>query len=115
MLSENYFITIQSESEQAADVGARSLADSLREINGIVSADRIKRNDSTMDLGAIVGVIAASGATLALAQGLADWLRLRRSTTVVVERYGPNNSIKATISQIDPEAAKQIFEVILHA
>jgi hypothetical protein len=112
MLTDQYFITLESESEQAADVGAQTLADNLREIKGVLSADRIKENKNTMDLGAIIGVLATSGATLALAQGIADWLRLRRSTTLVIEKDGATNSIKATVNQIDPEAAKRIIEMI---
>lgn len=115
MLSNKYSIAIQSESEQIADVGARTLTDNLREINGVISADRIKRNDSTMDLGTIIGVIATSGATLALAQGLADWLRFRRNTTLEIERDGATNSIKVAVNQIDPETAKRIIEMVRDA
>lgn len=115
MLTNQYFFTIEAENEQAADVRARTLTDNLREIKGIVSADRIKKNVNTMDLGAIIGVLATSGATLALAHGTADWLRSRRSTTLVIERDGSSDSIKATLNQIDPETAKQIIELIRSA
>lgn len=115
MLPYNYIIKIESESERSSDVGTSVLADNLREIVGVVSVDRFKKNDSTMDLGAIISVLATSGATVALAQGIADWLRSRRSTTLVIERDGATKSIKATVSQIDPEAAKRIIELILDA
>lgn len=115
MLPHSYIIKIKSESERSSDVGTSVLADNLREIEGVVSADRVKKNDSTMDLGAIISVLATSGATLALAQGIADWLRSRRSTTLVIERDGATNSIKVTVSQIDPEAAKRIIETIRNA
>lgn len=115
MLPNHYFITLQAESDQAVDVGTRMLADDLREVKGVISADRIKRNDITMDLGAIIGVITTSGAALAFAQGVADWLRSRRSTTLVIERDFATNSIKVIVNQIDPEAAKRIIEIVRDA
>lgn len=115
MLVDQYFLTLQCDSEQEGDVEARKLTDNLREISGIVSAERVKKNDNTMDLGTIIGVIATSGATLALAQGVADWLRSRRTTTLVIERDSATNSIKATVNQIDPESAKRIIEMVRNA
>lgn len=110
----NYYLNIQAEDEQAIDVKTRNLTDKLREIDGVLSADRIKYDKNTMDLGSVIGVIATSGATLALAQGIADWLRTRRDTTVSVEQTGSSGSIKATVHQIDPETAKQIIELLLN-
>ena len=59
----------------------------------------------TMDIGAIIGVVATSGASLAIAQGLADWLRRRRGTKLRIERDPASGSIKAEIENIDPEIA----------
>ncbi|MCG8295276.1 effector-associated constant component EACC1 [Pseudomonas entomophila] len=106
------FFTVEAESESIADAQARSLTDSLREIKGVEDAERKKRSKDTMDLGTVISVLATSGAALALAQGLADWLRLRRSVTVVVEQDDSAGRIKYLVEQIDPETAKQIIELI---
>lgn len=65
-----------------------------------------------MDLGTVVSVIATSGATLAIAQGLAAWLRARRGVTVEVEKDSKSASLKAAVAGIDPEFAVRIVELI---
>jgi Effector Associated Constant Component 1 len=91
---------------------ARSLADDLREREGVLAARRSREGDTTMDLGAIVTVIASSGATLVIAQGIADWLRRRRSTRLVIERDPTSGSLKAVVENIDPAAAMRITEIL---
>lgn len=115
MKMDRYSIVVDAQNERDADVQARSLADSSREISGVESAERKKATDNTMDLGTIVSIVATSGATLALAQGIADWLRSRRSTKLIIERDVSTDSIKATVEKIDPETAKQIIELVLNA
>ena len=115
MNTSQYIFTVEAESERAADVQARALADNFRELEGVESSERKKKNENTMDLGTIISVLATSGATLALAQGIADWLRLRRNTNLIVERDKSANSIKVTVEQIDPVSAKQIIELIRDA
>ena len=110
-----YVLTVTSDNERDADIQARSLTEKLREIREIDDVNRIKGSDRTMDLGTVISVLATSGATLALAQGIADWLRSRRSTTVTVERDSAMNSIKATVENIDPESAERIIESIRRA
>lgn len=112
MAMNQYFFTLDAESERTADIQARTLTDHLREITGVENAERMKRSENTMDLGTIISVVATSGATLALAQGIADWLRSRRSTKLVIERDPSTNSIKVTVDNIDPESSKQIIESI---
>lgn len=107
-----YLFTLETESESVADAQTRALTDNLREIKGVQNAERSKINENTMDLGTVISVLATSGAALALAQGLADWLRSRRSTKLVIERDNSSGSIKLMIEQIDPETAKQITEMI---
>lgn len=115
MKTSQYIFTIETESERDADVQARALADNFREIEGVESSERKKQNENTMDLGTIISVLATSGATLALAQGIADWLRSRRNTSLTIERDVSANSIKVTVERIDPESAKQIIELIRNA
>ena len=109
---DRYLLTVETESESVAGAQAGALADDLREIIGVEEAQRTKISTDTMDLGTVISVIATSGAALALAEGLADWLRSRRSTTIYIERDSPSGSIKMHVNQIDPESAKQIIESV---
>ena len=110
---EEYRFVVAAEDQAAAGRGAQALADALREAEGILEADREKADQATMDLGAIVTAIATSGATLAVAQGIAAWLRARRGVTVKIEREGKAGSIKAAVEGIDPETAERIVEAPL--
>lgn len=65
-----------------------------------------------MDLGTVVSVLATSGATVALAQGLAAWLRARRGVTITIEKDAKAESVKAAVTGLDPEAAVRIVEII---
>ncbi|MFM0451675.1 hypothetical protein PQR21_14910 [Paraburkholderia nemoris] len=112
MIKHNYLLNLEADSERASDTQARAFTDSLREIEGVEKAERLKENKNTMDLGTIITVLASSGATLALSQGIADWLRSRRSTKLTIERDASTDSIKATVEGIDPDTAQQIVELI---
>jgi hypothetical protein len=115
MERERYDLTVQAEDQASAGRGAVALADGLREVEGVFEANRKKANDTTMDLGAIVTVIASSAATLAIAQGIAAWLRARRNVKLKIESKGGSGSIKAAVEGLDPEAALRIVEVIRKA
>ncbi len=112
MSHEEYRIRIEAPDEADATQGARQLADDLREMPGVLAADRQKADETTMDLGSIVGVIAAAGATTVLAQGIADWLRRRRGVRLTIERKAGSGSIKVAVESIDPAAALRITELI---
>ncbi|MBP0595020.1 hypothetical protein J8I87_36240 [Paraburkholderia sp. LEh10] len=107
---DEYRLCLESDEESTASAQARNLADELRQITGIERAEREKKTEGTMDLGTVISILATSGATLALAQGIADWLRSRRGTKLIVERDASSGSLKATIEGIDPESAKQVIE-----
>ncbi|MDO9714236.1 effector-associated constant component EACC1 [Paracraurococcus lichenis] len=112
MMQERYDFIAEAEDQAAAGRAAMALSDILREADGVLEADRTKADNSTMDLGAVISVLATSGATLALAQGLAAWLRARRGVTVTVERDGKSGSLKAAVAGIDPEVAVRIVEMV---
>jgi Effector Associated Constant Component 1 len=109
---ENFSIVIQADDERAAGQAARSLADELREVPGVLDAERHKEEQSTMDLGAIVTIVATSSATVAVARGVADWLRRRRGTRLVIRKDPQSGSIKAEVENIDPAAAMRIVELV---
>ena len=109
---EEYRFVVAAEDQAAAGQGAQVLADALREAEGVLEADRQKADQDTQDLGAIVTAVAASGATLAIAQGIAAWLRARRGVTLKIEREGKAGSIKAAVQGIDPKTAERIVEAV---
>jgi hypothetical protein len=114
MTTEDYRIEVEGVDRAAASRGAKALADILIEAEGVLQATQGKTADNdSMDIGSLVSIVATSGATLALAQGLAAWLRARRGATVRVERDAKSGSLKAAVSGIDPEAALRIIELIL--
>lgn len=112
MSDEIYTFDVQADDQGAAGRAAVALADVLREADGVLEAIRVKKNEDSMDLGAVVSVVATSGAALALAQGLAAWLRARRGVTVTVERDSKSGNLKAAVSGLDPDAAVRIVEII---
>jgi hypothetical protein len=112
MSTESYKFMVAAEDEAAAGKSANALADTLREASGVLEASREKSEDQAMDLGTVVSVIASSGATLAIAQGLAAWLRARRGATVTVERKGKSASLKAAVTGLDRDAAMRIVEIV---
>jgi hypothetical protein len=112
MAEETYTFTVEAEDQADAGRSATALADVLREADGVLEAVRTKAGEGTMDLGAIVSVLATSGTTLAIAQGLAAWLRARRGVTITVERDGKAGSLKAAVAGLDPAAAVRIVEMI---
>jgi hypothetical protein len=112
MAEEMYKFRIEAEDEVVAQRGTRSLADDLRELPGVVSVERQKEHPGTMDLGVIVSVLATSGATLAIARGVADWIRRTRGTRLVIEKGSRSGSIKLEVYNIDPAASERIVEII---
>jgi hypothetical protein len=115
MAQERYELTIKAENHAIAGSSAVALAGTLQEADGVLEAVRGKADEDTMDLGAVVSVLATSGATLAIARGLAAWLRARRGVTLTIERDGKSGSLKAAIQGIDPEVAVRIVEVVREA
>jgi hypothetical protein len=112
MERQEYRFTITAEDQAAAGRSAQALADILREAAGVLESDRRKVDENTMDLGAIVDTVASSGATLAIACGIAAWLRTRKQASITVERDNKTGSIKAAVTGIDPEVAARIAEIV---
>jgi hypothetical protein len=113
MAGDSYLFTVTAEDQAAAGRSATALADTLRELEGVLEADRSKGADlPTMDLGAVVSVIASSAATVAIAQGVAAWLRARRGVNITIEKNSKSASIRTAVSGIDPVVATRIVELI---
>ena len=113
MVKESYRFIVEAEDKGAAGRNASNLADVLREAAGVLEVDLSKADDRTMDLGAIISVLATPEATLAIARGLAAWLQARRGVTLTIARSGKSGSLKLAISGIDPETAERIVERVV--
>lgn len=101
---------ISGEDQASAGSAATSLMDMALEIDGVVDAFREKGAGETMDLGTIVSIIATSGATLAVAKGLARWLSARRAVTLTFESSTEGRNLKLALQNLDPETALRIVE-----
>jgi hypothetical protein len=108
-----FIINSDDDDARAGNQAARNLLDELREIDGVIEADRRKQNDSNMDVGMVVNVIATSGAVLAIARGIADWIRKNRRLHLVIERNAESGSIKAEINNADAATALRVTELIV--
>jgi len=111
-MGETYRISISAEDQQTAQRATRNLEDDLRELSGVLGVERRKEDPNTMDLGTIVTVIATSSATVAIAQGIADWLRRTRGVHLTIERNEKSGSVKAAVENVDQATSLRILEVI---
>lgn len=107
MDSTTWTIRVEDADAAAAGRAAGALADRLRETEGVESAERSKARDDTMDLGAIITVIAGSAAATAIAQGIAAWLKARRGTKLRVTR--PDGTV-VELDGVDPETGLQALK-----
>jgi hypothetical protein len=72
-------------------------------------ASNEKRTTQARRIWELSQVIAASGATLALAQGIAEWLRRTRGTKLKITV----GHIKAEVENITPDVAERIVEDVI--
>jgi TusA-related sulfurtransferase len=112
MAGDTYRIEVEVESDLAAQQATRSLADQLRETPGVLDVTRRKENLDTMDPGPILEIILTSAATVAVAQGVADWLRRTRGARLTIVKDLHSGSIKAEVQNITADVALRITEKI---
>lgn len=110
METDIFEFVVDADDRGEAGRGAQAFADALREAEGVLEATRRKADPDSMDLGTVVQVVVASGAMLALAKGIADWLRARRGVTLTLERSGKSGSLKMAVKGLDPATAERIIE-----
>lgn len=109
---QRYRFLVAAEDQAAAGRASQALADMLREIQQVLDVDRQKADAASMDLGTIVTAITTSGATLAIAQGIAAWLRARKGASITIELDRSVGSVRAVVAGVDAEAAVRIAEII---
>ncbi len=100
---------ISFDDANAADANryAEELQQILRQVDESVETTSIKPDQNTMDLGTIVGVVVASAAATAVAQGIADWLRKRQDASVTVKENG-----EVVATNITSEAALDLVRIL---
>jgi hypothetical protein len=86
-MNDDYSIKIHSASLKMAGALAASLEKQLKE-QGLFQVNKSKEDSDTMDLGAVVSAIVASGATVALANGVAAWLQKNLGASVTIKKNG---------------------------
>lgn len=64
------------------------LAAELERVDPSVQTERGKTDPQTMDLGAVIGVVVSSGAALAVARGIGQWLERRQGASITISRDG---------------------------
>jgi Effector Associated Constant Component 1 len=101
MTTESYQLAVEAADDRAAGEAARYLSDDMREVEGVIEAERKKADHGMMDLGSIVTVVASSGATLALARGVAEWIRTRLPVLVIRFPHLGGNSRIIHLSEIN--------------
>lgn len=74
-----------------ADAAAADLYQTLLGIKAADSITRVRQNPQHQDFGASLAVVLAAPAAVAIAKGLADWLRLWQKAEVVIET--PNGKV----------------------
>ena len=112
MQTFQYRFSVSTQDAATACRYAEGLGDALREIDGVVSADREKTERDTMDLGTVVVALASSGSAVAIARGIAAWLATRQGVSIVLERNVASGDIKAIATGIDAQTAIRIAEII---
>jgi hypothetical protein len=80
-------IEISFDGAPSSDAGrfAQELQDVIRRSQKDLTVTRHKTDPNTQDIGTVLSIILTSGATLALAQGISDWIRLRKSSLIMRE------------------------------
>ena len=86
-MNDDYSIKMHSASLKMAGALAASLEKQLKE-QGLFQVNKSKEDSDTMDLGAVVTAIVASGATAALANGVAAWLQKNLGASVTIKKNG---------------------------
>ena len=112
MERQEYRFVVAAADQATAGRGAQALADTLREAEGVLEADRRKTDPASMDLGAVVEIVANVGTTLTIAYQIVGWLRQRRGVTLTIERDKTTGSLKTAVEDIDRELAQQIVELV---
>ena len=93
----------------SADAGtyAADLKDHLAMVAPDVQARQLRTDPHAMDMGATLGIVLAAPAIVALAKGIADWLKMRGSKPkLVIYRDGKK------LIELDNMPGDDVFELL---
>jgi hypothetical protein len=76
---QEFEISVMGSTDDESEIFTKELEAVLLGSSPDVNVVRIKTNQLKMDLGATIGIVVASAAATALANGVADWLRMRNN------------------------------------
>jgi hypothetical protein len=103
-------LTVSAGTTAQSNVYVQELATKIRKATPSVSVSRHKIDGSTMDLGATLAVILSSGAALAVAKGIADWLRKRQTASVIITKSG-HEIVKVDAKNISDFTVERLAEL----
>jgi hypothetical protein len=78
-------IDVEGSTDSESEIYTIELEGVILNASRDVEVSRIKRDQSTMDLGATIGVVIMSAAATTLAHGIADWLRKRPGAKIRIK------------------------------
>jgi hypothetical protein len=107
MQSTSFTIHFDGASSEAANKYAAELQRELEQASPDVRVEQRKDDKTTQDFGTtLVLVLGSGGAALAVAKGIADWLRKRTGTTITITQ----ENTKVTASGLGSKDAVRIVE-----
>jgi hypothetical protein len=85
MPSEAFSISLSGLSDREKEKAAADLMRALRDSDPTASVDRRPENDRSQDFGATLVLILGSGASIAIARGIANWMGRWKNASITVD------------------------------
>jgi len=92
-LATELLISFPDEPLSDAGTNVADLKDHLAMVAPAVEADQRRTDGSTQDMGATLAIVLGAPAVIALAKGIADWLKMRASRPKLVIRNAEGKTI----------------------
>jgi hypothetical protein len=103
-----YTIRFSHGSLRDQNISASELGKILTSVQGVTEVVQHKEQPGTMDFGASLAVVLGTGASVALAKGIADWLRGHRKAMITIV----NESGKIVVENVTGAEANKILETV---
>ena len=110
MQNETFTIRFVDVTPEDANKYASELRREIEEISPDVRVEIRKEDKAAQDFGATLVLVLGTGAAIAVAQGIADWLRKRTSACITVTRAG-TQAVASGVSSKDAVRIANIFAV----
>jgi hypothetical protein len=109
----DFTILVMAENAADRDDLTADLEACLKGFHQSVEAERTGAGKGTQDAGAVIGVVLSSAAIVAVARGIAAWLRMRQSAELVVECK--KSGVKVSAKRLTATTAQSAIEATLAA